>query len=51
MKSKKTPAPKRAGTDPRTNEFARLALELAVLNPHRLHALMAELMAEDETGR
>ena len=50
MKKTKTPAPKRAG-NAMVDEFARLALELATLNPGQLFALGEELRADAESNR
>lgn len=47
MKPKKSPDRRLAGN---VNEFARLALELAALDPAALHALGEEMLAESKQG-
>lgn len=49
MKTKKMPAPKQ-GTE-RVNEFARLALELAVLNPQRMNEFGEEMRKQAASDR
>lgn len=51
MKSKKTPDLKQAGTETAVEEFARLAAELAQLNPARFRRFAARMMANREQVR
>lgn len=51
MTRKKMPDLQQAGTADRTNEFARLVLELAATNPERLRAFGDEMTAKDRRSR